>query len=498
MPGWHWQNRINDAANHLIMPTCAIVIEVALLSMAPIDKLRGENLIPYLTWFMIGGSAFLIAVLQINRKSHFLPSIWLFAILFRATVLFSGPPSLSDDVFRYIWDGHLINRDVNPYLYPVNAQELDSLGTPLRSLVNHNWMASPYLPASQMLFGLTEMLFPQSVFAYQAMMCSLDLMTGLLVWKLLRKFQFPVQLSLIYLWNPLVIMEFTHSAHIDALMVFLSVASFALILLPTSPRGRLLGQILAVPIYAGAILTKGIPLFFLPIISILIGWKRTIILAIVTFSASLPFALVPGWGLFGPLDGTGLLGAIRIYNAYWNYNSSIFHWLETILAGYSSPGAIPFESGVGLTARTVVGLLLALVMLVSVILMWKKRHNLTIGSILFRGVIIPFTAYLLLTPTLHPWYITLLLPFIPFAFSPATSLPRKIYTFSFLVLSITVNFSYLTYVNEFDFREYRLVRLLEYVPFYSLMITALLIYIIKVSGIKTRFRYSIGNPYKTG
>jgi alpha-1,6-mannosyltransferase len=486
MPRWLWQGKILVAAYGMILPTCAIVIEAAFLSMGPIEYLRGENLIPYLSWVMVAGGAFLITILLVNQNSYSLPLIWLCAIIFRITVLFSGPPSLSDDVFRYLWDGHMMVTGSNPYLFPVNAQVLDALATPLRSLVNHNWMASPYLPAAQLVFGLTEALFSQKVFAYQVMMSLFDLATGVLVGLLLHKYKLPGQLVIIYLWNPLTIMEYAHSAHIDAWMIFLSVAAISMLLIPTNPRSRYIGGLAAVPIYAGAILTKGIPLLLFPVISKLLGWRKTIAAGLILISACLPFVYSAGSGLAGPLDGTGLFGAIRIYNVYWNYNSSIYHWIEILLAGYATPGAIPYETGVSQAARMIVGVILALVLILTLIYAWLKHHELINNPKIMWVASIPISAYLMLTPTLHPWYVLLIIPFLPFILAPDSSSSQKLFAFSWIILSITVNFSYLTYINESDFREYKLVRFLEYAPFYFLIFSAILMKVINFSGVKTQ------------
>jgi hypothetical protein len=92
---------------------------------------------------------------------------------------------------------------------------------------------------------------------------------------------------------------------------------------------------------------------------------------------------------------------------------------------------------------------------------------------LLRLALIPLGAYLLLTHTVHPWYVTLVLPFIPFL------LPRKgeepltaRFAVPWLYLSCAVAFSYLTYLNPDDLREFYLVRWLEYIPFYILLFWA--------------------------
>ena len=51
--------------------------------------------------------------------------IWGFAILFRV-VLLPCVPFLSDDIYRYLWDGHVQLAGINPYLYPPDAPELES------------------------------------------------------------------------------------------------------------------------------------------------------------------------------------------------------------------------------------------------------------------------------------------------------------------------------------------------------------------------------------
>ena len=99
---------------------------------------------------------------------------------------------------------------------------------------------------------------------------------------------------------------------------------------------------------------------------------------------------------------------------------------------------------------------------------------------------IPISAYLMLTPTLHPWYVLLIIPFLPFILAPDSSSSQKLFAFSWIILSITVNFSYLTYINESDFREYKLVRFLEYAPFYFLIFSAILMKVINFSGVKTQ------------
>src|SRR5690242_17050964 len=46
-----------------------------------------------------------------------------FAVVFRLSILFA-PPYLSDDIYRYVWDGRVQAAGINPYRYIPAAPEL--------------------------------------------------------------------------------------------------------------------------------------------------------------------------------------------------------------------------------------------------------------------------------------------------------------------------------------------------------------------------------------
>jgi hypothetical protein len=92
---------------------------------------------------------------------------------------------------------------------------------------------------------------------------------------------------------------------------------------------------------------------------------------------------------------------------------------------------------------------------------------------LLRLGLVPLGAYLLLTTTVHPWYVTMIIPFLTFLLPKVGEtnwVGRFIWPWS--VFSCTVVLSYLTYINPIKFQEYALVRHLEYLPFYLLLIWA--------------------------
>jgi hypothetical protein len=103
----------------------------------------------------------------------------------------------------------------------------------------------------------------------------------------------------------------------------------------------------------------------------------------------------------------------------------------------------------------------------------QRADYLTRTLILIRLSVIPIGAYLLFTHTVHPWYVAFIVPLLPFL------LPRrdeksqaKRFIWPWMYLSVAVSLSYLTYIDPNNFREYDLVRLVEYIPVFVLLIWA--------------------------
>lgn len=460
-----------------------IVILTCLAGLLTLPSLRGPSVVIFLALFIIAGSAYILAIIRLDHDRFPLAAIWGFAILFRLILAFTSP-TLSDDVFRYTWDGHLLSEWINPYAFPVNSPSLDHVSTSLRELVNHNWMASPYLPASQLLFALIHQVAPESVKAFQIVAVTLDLITAWLLMDMLALIINSRRLILIYLWNPLVLVEFSHGAHVvDAIMICLVMLTFWLLLKARADLPRKNWFITtSVITLAAATLTKGLPLMFISVIWHRWGWKRIVLYLSIILTGVLMFAIDAGLGLVDPLDGRGVFGAIRIYLNSWNFNSGIFHWLDVGLSGIWAPGSalvkIIGERPVQL-ARMITAGLIALVVLATTWLSWGFDNPNTADHTnrtlyLLRLATLPIAAYLLFTSTVHPWYVTLVIPFVPF-FTPVKDEAHwiKRFRWPWIYFSLAVSLSYLTYLNPDDLREYYQVRLVEYLPLYILLVWAL-------------------------
>ena len=457
------------------------VIAASVFALTRLPSLRGPDVPLFLAYFLMAALAYVAAILRLKRDALPIALVWLFAVLFRVFLLLTTP-TLSDDVFRYIWDSHLLNLGISPYALPINSALLDQFTIPIRALVNNNWMASPYLPFAQIYFWFVNRIMPQNPLGFQIGALLLDLGTGGLVMDMLRRLGAPRRRVLVYLWNPLVILEFAHGAHIDSLMIFFILGAFWFILRGNPENsGGFKKLYLSALSLAAATLTKLIPILLVPVLIRRWKWPRLVLYLAILITMGAIFSLNAGLGLSGPLDGTGLFGAVRIYTRYWNFNSGLYHWLEVLISGYQTPGAVPVDiagGAPGNLARSISGLGIILTAIIAGIWSWKlddpqkfsfNQRNL----FLLRVSLVPLGAFLFFTTTVHPWYVTLFVPFLPFLLpvqKETGAISRFIWPWVYF--SCGVALAYTTYINLENLREYYLIRKLEYIPFYLLLLSA--------------------------
>ena len=425
--------------------------------------LRDGHVPTSIGFYLLAFVAFVGMLVGVERWGISRRWMWGGAILFRVMLLLTTP-TLSDDVYRMLWDGYVANEGISPYAYAIDSPALDYLENPVRGLANNRWMASPYLPAAQGVFYGITAVFPLRPLFLQTAMVGFDLLAAWVISKLLVLALLPGRRLFLYLWNPLVIVEVAHGAHVDAWMVFLALLAVYFALSPKllpSPgddrrvirRVRIRG--LFSPFFlALSTLTKLLPALLLPVLFWFWNWPQRFFYVLAAILILIPFGVQAGWGLGGELEGTGLFGALRIYAAQWNFNSSIFHWLEVWLG----------KAGVVNPLETAKGIVLGLLVLLLTAVWILARNKKTARSAL-RWMSLPLMGYVLLTPTFHPWYLLFLLSFLPFL-TPAEEEPRWLWLWvaPWLYLSGVLIFSYLTYLDPSDFGELEWVRLLEWVP----------------------------------
>ena len=218
-----------------------------------------------------------------------------FAILFRLSILFA-PPYLSDDIYRYVWDGRVQAAGINPYRYIPAAPELAHLRdeTIYPKINRKDWAHTIYPPVAQVVFFLSTRI-NESVTWMKATMLLFELITIWAVARLLRLLGRPRQLLLMYAWHPLVVWEFAGSGHVDAI----SICFIALALLAWQKKSDL-GTGVAL---ACATLVKLFPVVLVPAMLNRGRWLIAPILAITIIAGYLAYLSVGPAAVLGSLPG---------------------------------------------------------------------------------------------------------------------------------------------------------------------------------------------------
>ena len=189
-------------------------------------------------------------------------------VLFRLVFLWATP-NLSQDFYRFIWDGNLVISGINPYLYTPN----EILNWKEIPIANHTLLFegmgalsakhfSNYPPFNQALFAIAALFGGKSILG-SVIILRLQIILadiGLLYFgrKLLDTLGKPKQTIFWYFLNPLVIIELTGNLHFEGVMLFFMVwALYLIVKKKWSP---------AAPNNAHTILTKLLQIHSMPYI----------------------------------------------------------------------------------------------------------------------------------------------------------------------------------------------------------------------------------------
>jgi hypothetical protein len=246
---------------------------------------------------LLQGAVWAIAAIVVARGTA-RPSLTLIlatAVLLRLGAL-TAPVYLSDDIYRYIWDGRVQAAGINPYRYIPTDANL----APLRDAVvfpninRNNYAPTIYPPAAQMLF-LAATRFGETVPAIKLVLVAVETIGIGALLLVLRTTGAPRQNILFYAWHPLPVWEIAGSGHIDAAMV-----AFVALALAAAVSGRRARSGAAL---AAATLVKFFPLVLVPALwrpftSNRGDWRWLSAFAAVLITAYLPYVGV-GWRVLG-------------------------------------------------------------------------------------------------------------------------------------------------------------------------------------------------------
>src|SRR5262249_13925226 len=211
----------------IVLAASATTLGAAFVAMAALGSLFAHAR-AFLALYAVAGLAYGLAALWLVRRPSVgvaeLRGILIAAVVFRV-ILLPSDPTLSTDLYRYLWDGRLAVAGISPYRYAPSAPELishrDGQGYPRP---NHADWLTVYPPGAQLFFSSMARLAPNSVLGFKLAILALDLLTIGLLAGWLRDLGRPSSWILLYAWHPLVIVELAGSGHLDAIAVAASVA----------------------------------------------------------------------------------------------------------------------------------------------------------------------------------------------------------------------------------------------------------------------------------
>jgi hypothetical protein len=146
--------------------------------------------------------------------------VLLFSLIFGLTLV-SSPPGQSDDIYRYLWDGKLQYYGISPYTYAPDDPALNQYHSEqLPKLVNFPEIKTIYPPVAQLFFRMSYTLFGESVTGMKFLFLLIALGSICFFYSILKQKKAETRWLLFFAWNPLVIMETAVNGHLDILMVF--------------------------------------------------------------------------------------------------------------------------------------------------------------------------------------------------------------------------------------------------------------------------------------
>ena len=402
---------------------------------------------------------FVFYKLVLLLKTHIVFLTWL-AFAFR-TVFILAIPNLSQDFYRFIWDGRMILEGFNPYLYTVEsfikngnfpvaqAQELyKGMGE-----LNASHFTN-YPPINQLCFIFAALFASKSILGSVIVMRLLIIAAdfGILHFgkKLLKKLKIPVYNIFWYILNPFIIIELTGNLHFEGVMIFFLIWSLYIL--------HIEKWYFASIVLGLSISVKLVPLIFLPLF---FRWftKQNVIknemnqsVSVEKTASVLPssndkkkwipaFTGMPNLLIFYSLTGLTILFLFTPFYSKIlinNYIKTIALWFQDFEFN-ASLYYIAREVGYlfrGYNEILIIGKAIpALVILFVLIITFFKKNKSTADLITSMLFVLSF--YYFIATTIHPWYV-------------ATLLILSIFTnYKFpLVWSFAIILSYLAYLNS--------------------------------------------------
>jgi alpha-1,6-mannosyltransferase len=399
---------------------------------------------------------FLIYLLTIRAEHPKEVNFWISAsILFRVCFLFSIP-NLSDDFYRFIWDGRLLAHGYHPFshlptYYLENKISIPGIDDTLFQKLNSPNYFTIYPPVNQFTFLVATKIGDDSillsVIVMRIFILASEIGSLVLIKRLLAHYQLPIKNILYYALNPLIIIELSGNLHFEAIMIFFLLLSVWLLI-----KNRMVWSALY---FSLAICTKLLPVIILPLLLARLGIKKFLIYGILVVA----FCILAFLPLLNQDIINGFHKSIGYYFTKFEFNASLYYLVREWgfwKYGYNIIQTVGWKLG-----AWCVGAILLFSFLEGYEFIFSRQRqstaiaSMTIDNGLLTSGLFVFTIYFSFAIVVHPWYISTLL---------ALSLFTK-YKFPILWTAL-IFFTYSGYSHD-GFKENLWVVAIEYLAVFG-------------------------------
>ena len=334
-----------------------------------------------------------------------------FGIIFRLLFI-PAIPNLSQDFYRFVWDGRLLLQGINPYLFTpefllndpssllqINVPQGRELYDGMGALNASHY--SNYPPINQLFFIIAAFFggksILSSVIALRVILILADI--GILYFgrKLLQQLNLKENAIFWFFLSPFVIIELTGNLHFEGVMLFFIIWSLYLLF-----KGKWFWAAVLLGI---SVSVKLIPLLFLPLLfryfskenrdkSLMSSLTSIAMTKLLKFYAVVLITVVL---TFAPFLSSEFISNFAATIALWfqnfEFNASIYYIIRWI--GFQVVGWNIIET---------VGKVLPLFIIIFILILSFFRRN-QIFKTLLVSMLFAICIYFLLSTTIHPWYI---------------------------------------------------------------------------------------------
>ncbi|MCP4254868.1 MAG: hypothetical protein GY775_15975 [Candidatus Scalindua sp.] len=439
------------------------IIEILCVAIAYSGDIK-KNILCFAILYIASFVTYIFAIFYISKNEEadeqennssiaVLWAIIIFSLMFRFTLF---PVAPSDDIYRYLWEGKLQRNWISPYSHPPEASSLEYLRDGFFSGINHKHLSTIYPPLTLMVFAVADYV-SHSIMSMKAVFLIFDVLSIFILLKFLRVMGKDLHNVLTYAWSPLILISFAARGHCDSLQIFLVILALYLFAIRKN-----LSTVFSIAL---AVMSKFIFVIITPFL--IPGKKLKYVVVLFTVIAVLYLPYISA--------GKGLFSTLLHFGTQYHFNDSAHFLIFCLCIG--SP----------LASKIVTALIFGAVLL----LLYKrhlnlfitdnnrnsplsnggseKRGNIEMNNCVLNYAFVAIGTFLILAPTLHPWYLTWIIPFLCFNKNRAwLLLTGTVICYYFMNHEL---FSKMIWYNdEWVWKEVHWLKLPEYLPFYALLI----------------------------